>query len=131
MSGKKRSLLAVLLGVVVFGLTVAAAASLGGITTDNLGADEAVVASCDTDGVTVTYTSSYDATDARYEVTAANVSGIAAACSGETMRVTLADAANASLGEATVAIGGTSATATFGTPLAAESVELVAIVISG
>jgi len=72
----KRYVLAAL--VACFTLTgfVAVAAALGGITADDLGADNAAVGSCDTDGVTTSYTVAYDATDARDEMTATDVGAI-------------------------------------------------------
>ena len=70
-----RYLVAGLVAVVTFAGFVAVAASLGGVTEDDLGADNAAVASCDTDGVTASYTVAYDATDARHEVSATDVGG--------------------------------------------------------
>ena len=46
----------------VFAYVHCAAASLGGISGASIGADSTVVASCDTDGVTTSYTTSYDGT---------------------------------------------------------------------
>jgi hypothetical protein len=100
----RRTLLKVLAAVTVFGGVFAMAASLGGITSAKLGADDAVVASCDTDGVTTSYTSAWDATDKRYETTSVVVGGVAAACVGQTMKVTLVDSTGASLGEGTASV---------------------------
>lgn len=52
----KRSIIALLVGGMVFGTIFAVAASLGTITTPTLGAGSADVVSCDTDGVTVAFT---------------------------------------------------------------------------
>ena len=90
--------------VVVFGGVLAMAASLGGLTPATLGADDALVSSCDTDGVGTTYASSWDATDARYETTSVTVTGVSDVCDGKTMKVTLTDAGDASLGEGTLVI---------------------------
>ena len=55
----RRTLLAVLGGIVAFALVVGAAASLGGLTSTNLGADTSIVAACDTRGITSAYTTVY------------------------------------------------------------------------
>ena len=73
-------MLALPAAVAAMGLATASAASLGGITSSSYGADVGVVSSCDTDGVTVAFTNSYDASLGRYQTTAVTVSGIAAAC---------------------------------------------------
>lgn len=76
------------------GVAYAAAASLGGITTPTVGSSDAVVASCDTDGVTVAYETAYDSslgTNGAYYVTAVDLSGVNAACNGLTADVTLSD----------------------------------------
>ena len=98
----KRTVLAILGGLVAFALVVASAASLGGITSSRLGADDSVVASCDTNGVTTAYSSVYNTTTtAGFKVNDVTVGGIDDTCDGETMVITLTGAANASLGSAT------------------------------
>jgi hypothetical protein len=120
------------MGVGAFGLAVASAASLGGLTTNTLGAENGVVASCDTDGVTLAYTNTYDATSGLYRVSSVTVSGIASpACTGKTLTVTLRDAGNASLGTGSAAVGGTSQAVTI-TPNANSNLVVgAAIVIQG
>jgi hypothetical protein len=122
----------ILLGIGAFGLAAASAASLGGLTTGSLGADNAAVQSCDTDGVTLAYgTPAYDATSGVYTVNSATVSGIAAGCVGKTVYLTLADSANASLGGGSqVLASGTSVTITLATPASAKAVENAAVAIS-
>ena len=88
----RRTIAGVVAGVTVFGAVFASAASLGGITSGQVGADDAAVTSCDTDGVTTSYATSWDAGDDRYEVTSVTVSGIANACDGRTLSVSLLDA---------------------------------------
>ena len=56
---RRRIAVAVIAGVGTFGVIGASAASLGGITGSSLGADAAVIGSCDTDGVSLTYTNTY------------------------------------------------------------------------
>jgi len=114
-----------------FGGFVAIAASLGGLTTDNLGADNSAVAACDTDGVTTTYTISYDATDARHEVATTDVGGVAGGCVGQTVTVTLTNAAGTALdtSSATAASPTTSVNTT--TAPDAEAVANIHVVITG
>ena len=106
----KRLLLGALAGVTVFAAVNGSAASLGGVTSGGLGADDSTVVSCDTDGVTTSYTTAYNTTTAAgYKVDDITVTGIADACNGKTMKITLVGASNTSLGEvtATVAVNST------------------------
>lgn len=109
---RKRMIYGLLAAVTVFGAVAASAASLGGITTDTLGADNAAVSACDTDGVTTAYTEAYEAAVPGYEVGTVTVGSIADACNGLTMKVNLVDSANASLAESsiTVAVDSTATT---------------------
>ncbi len=127
----KRYLVAAIAATIAFGAFLAMAATLGGISADNLGADSTVIASCDTDGVSTTFTVAYDATDARDEVTAVVVGGVDAACAGQNLTVTLTDGSDVSLdGTTVVAAAGANTVATT-TPPAAEAVVNVHIVITG
>lgn len=132
-SRRRRMAAALMSGIAVFGAAGASAATLGGLTGATLGADVAVIASCDTDGVTLAYTNAYDTTLGRYQTTAVTVNGIAAACASKTLAITLKDSAGASLASGTVAsISGTSASVTFTAPGAnANAVTGAAVVISG
>jgi hypothetical protein len=58
----KRPIVALLAGLFVFAVVSASAVTLGGLTTDGLGADAEVVAACTTGGVTVDFTTSFDNT---------------------------------------------------------------------
>lgn len=122
----------VLLGLGACGLAAASAASLGGLTTGALGADNAAVASCDTNGVTLAYgTPVYDAPSGVYKVANATVSGIAAPCVGKTVYVTVADATGASLGGgSSVLASGTSVTVTLSTTASAKAIVSSAVAIS-
>lgn len=101
----RRTVLALLGGILAFALIAGAAASLGGINSGDLGADDAVVASCDTNGVTTSYTSAYSATGtAGYKVGDVTVGGISDNCDGQTMTVTLTGASDAELGTVTQAV---------------------------
>ena len=55
-------------GLAVTGGVFASAASLGGVESANLGSSATVVASCDTDGVTVDYSTAYDSASGTYLV---------------------------------------------------------------
>jgi hypothetical protein len=131
---KKRILLALAAGVTVTGAVAASAASLGGITSTSLGADDTVVASCDTDGIGAGYTTVYESTTTAYNTTAVNLTGVDAACDKLAYSVTLADITDASLntttGTLTVDASG-NATITLSKPVAAEAVEHLSAVISG
>lgn len=104
MNRRQRLLIAAIVGTTVFATVFAVAASLG-ITATSLGAGTATVASCDTNGVTTSFETTYSATAAGYLVTTLHVAGIATSgCDGLTMKVTLIGAADASLAERTVTL---------------------------
>jgi hypothetical protein len=132
----KRALIAGIAGLSIGGGVLASAASLG-VTGNTLGAGTSVIASCDTDGVSLAYTNSYvggtGVGGGTYRTSAVVISGIAAACAGKPMSVTLRDSGNVSLGSGTIAaIVGTSSTVSFGaTPwIDASAVVGAAVVIS-
>lgn len=138
----RRTLLAVLGGIVAFAIVVGAAASLGGLTSTNLGADDNVVASCDTDGITSAYTTLYNtavtpgAAFAGYKVNDVTIAGVAAACTGQAMSVTLTGpiASKASLAEIsgqTVVAGGSNVVGFIAKNILAEDVTGIHVVISG
>jgi hypothetical protein len=93
-----------LAGLTAFSAVMAMAATLGGLTPDTLGAEDSAVVACDADGVATSYSSSWDATDERYEVSQVTVEGVADACDNLTVKVTLTDSTGASLSEGTLAI---------------------------
>jgi hypothetical protein len=125
----KKLALGIAAGVSAFAAVTASASSLGGVTTEQLGASAEVVASCDTDGVKVDYATSYK--NGKYGVTAVDLSGIDAKCADQTVTVTLFDKAEGSLAEASGTNKGTSQTLALGTSVDAEKVEGLAVVISG
>lgn len=131
----RRTLLAVLGGVLAFALVVGAAASLGGLTSTSLGANDSVVASCDTDGVTSSYSTVYNTTtSAGFKVNDVTVGGVASACADTSMTVTLSGAADASLGSVTQAMPATGTTNVLNFVSAnvkAEDVTGVHVVITG
>ena len=99
---RKRTMIAILAGLLVFASVFAMAASLGGITSNDVGADNTAVASCDTNGVTTAYVTGWDATDKRYEVTSVTVGGVNDACDGDNLSVSLTNAAGDQIGSGTL-----------------------------
>jgi len=132
----KRIVIAVIVGLVVFGGTFAFAASLGGINTGSIGDSATVVASCDTDGVDASFASpSWDTAPGTpdYGVGQLDLSNIDTACAGDTIKVTLMDSGGASLGEATTTMAAspaTTASVTFSPKVSAASVEHIEVVIA-
>ena len=123
--------LAVGAGVAAFGAVVASAATLGGVTGGSLGADTATVASCDSDGVTVGYTTSY--TSGSYKVTGVTLSGVNLTCVGKTASITLSSSGGGALGSASGAVvtgAVTGQTFTLDTPAAADQVAKVSVLIA-
>ena len=120
----KRTLIAVTAGLVVFASVFAMAATLGGITGSTVGADNTAVGSCDTDGVTTSYATSWDATDKRYEVTTVTVAAVNDACDGKSMSVSLTDTTGAQIGTGTLAIPSSVATSHAVTMTTAPSAAL-------
>jgi hypothetical protein len=111
MRGKRGTIVALLVAVVAFSVVFAMAATLGGVSSSKIGADNVAVAACDTDGVTTSYATSWDATDKRYEITGVTVSGVADTCDGQNLNVTMTDTSGAQLGTGTLAIPTSAATA--------------------
>lgn len=124
----KRLLIGLASAGIVGGATFGFAATLP-TASSNLGAGGAGIASCDADGVAVTYDVAYTATG--YKVTNINVDGIAAACDGDDLSVTLSNASNTML----TTVEGSAATGSVDLPVTAdvlaEAVEGVDVVING
>jgi|GEM_PF-496281 len=125
-------------GLGIAGLGLASAAQLN-LTAGALGAGTSVVASCDPDGVAVAFTNAFAASAKGYTVTEVKLSGVAAGCAGQTVKVDLLNAdptdasAGTSLGQVTTTVaqgGGTVSLAVPGTVKAAD-VKGVAVVIAG
>lgn len=121
--------LAVLAGVGVAGLVGAAAASLN-LTNDSLGADAQVVASCDTDGIAVEWTTAYDATAQAYEVSDVVLTGVDLACNGLDVEISVTDGTTVLATEAGTATTGTT-TVALTTAIDASLVDGIGVVISG
>ncbi len=128
----RRTLLAVLGGIAAFAIVIGSAATLNGLGTDDLGSDDSVVASCDTTGVTTAYTNVYNTTTtASYKVDKVTVSGIDAACIGQTMTITLSGASDASLEQVSATVATASDIVEFANTTASEAVTGLHIVITG
>ena len=122
------------------GIVAASAATLGGITSKSVGSDDVAVGSCDTTGVSVSYTYVYNAAASHqhYDVATAIVGGIAStACDGKDISVTLTGASGVLLDTSTPATvpagasGVAVATVSFAGNPSAEDVQGVSVVISG
>jgi hypothetical protein len=116
---KRRFVISVLAGLVVFAAVFAMAASLGGITSGTVGADTTTVAACDSNGVTAAYTVAWDATDERYEISTVTVGGVADTCDGLVLSVTLADSGGAQIGSGTLTLP-TSGATSFGVSMSPQ-----------
>lgn len=131
MKNGKRKAAAIIAELSTIGIAGASAASLGGVTSNSLGADVGVVASCDTDGVTLGYTNSYDPTSGAYKTTTVAVSSINAACNGKAISLTLKDSAGVSLGSGSGSVAAGAASLTLSPTASAAAVVGAAVVISG
>lgn len=136
MRNRKRLIIGLIVGVVVFATAFGMAASLGGLTSDSLGADDQTVGTCDSNGVSTSYTTDYSsAAPAGFKVVAVTVAGIADTCDGKTIEVALTGSGGALIEEQTATVpiaAGTSVTLTFSdADSLAEAVTGVHVMISG
>lgn len=106
----RRTLIAAVAALGAFSISFAFAASMGGLSPDGLGADDGAVSSCDTDGVSASYSLSFDSTDGRYEVATVTISGISDDCDGKTLNVTVSDSSGNALASASATIASGTAT---------------------
>ena len=130
---RKKIFAAVMGGVLSMGLVGASAATLGTLSGAGLGADDQVVAGCDTDGITVGYTTAYSAAAQTYQVTAVNFTGVNAACNAKAASVSLRNGTT-NLGTTNVAsitVAANAFSVTLGAAVTASSVNGLSLVISG
>lgn len=115
------------------GVVVAAAATLGGVSVNQLGAGSAVVSSCDDDGVALDYVVAFDGGSGTYVVTDVDVSGIDAACGGAELSVALVGggARLAAGGPVTVADGVSSVRVPLDVVAPASAVDRATVLLSG
>lgn len=128
----RRKMLAVLAGLLVFGLVSAAAATLGGLTVRSLGAESEVVASCDNDGIAVDWGITLQGVE--YVVDSVELSDVAAACDGLNVEVTIFDGDSPNNVLATVAgvaDDSGSLSLALGSPQPASEIHHIAVLIAG
>ena len=131
---KRKPIVALVVGAVVFSSAYAFAATLG-VTSGSLGAGNAAVTSC-ASSVSTGYTVSYDSTIPGYKVGNVSVSGTLTSCANKNLVVDLVNGSNVSIGQMTKVISSAEATAgsvTLTAPAGvnAASVANVHAVISG
>lgn len=97
----RRVLLSLLVGAIATSAVAASAATLSSISPAALGASDAVVASCDDDGVAVSYLPTYQPASGGYAVTSVILSDVADACDGTGYAVTLASVDGDAIEQAT------------------------------
>ncbi|MBX9245786.1 hypothetical protein ICW40_13340 [Actinotalea ferrariae] len=136
MASTRRKSAAIALAVVgIAGLSLASASTLQ-VTGGTIQAGTSLNAACDTNGVAAAFESAWAAT--QYKADKVVISGIEAACSGGTIRVSVLNAAGTQLAEVSGAVpaaaGGattvTYAPASFAGTISAADVDRVAVVIT-
>jgi hypothetical protein len=133
MKNHRKAALALLMGIAVTGTVGAAAASFNGFDSDSLGSGDSVVASCDTDGIAIEYTTAYDTANAEYEVTAVTFTGVSDDCDTLDWSATLVDGAGDVLEDelGLVSLSSNSFSWTLADAVEADQVEGISLVISG
>lgn len=132
MASARRKSAAIALAVIgIAGLSLASAAQLN-VSTGSLGASSEIVESCQPasgPAIGLGFTNVYAATG--YATSGVSLNDVAAACTGLAVRITVADAAGASLGEV-VGIAATGDTS-YALPANVDAtlIESVSVVISG
>jgi hypothetical protein len=126
---------AVLAGVSVAGMAGASAASLGGLTAGQIGSEDKAVTSCDSTGIASAFTSSYNVTAQKYQVSAVNFTNVDPACNAKAASVTLRNTAGAVLTTQNVAAIAVAAAGTFSVPINpavdASAIVAISVIISG
>jgi hypothetical protein len=130
---KKRITLSIAAGFIVFGGVYAMASSMGVTSVGQVGAGSSSVSACDGDGVSTSYTTTWDTTDKRFEIASVTVSGIANACDDLPIAVSLTDSSDVQLGSGSGTVpsdtGATSHTFALATPGPAATTTKVHVVI--
>jgi len=130
---QNRIITAVLIGLLAAGIAGASAATLGGLSGSGLGADDQIVAACDTDGITTAYTTAYNAVSQTYQVTAVNFTGVNAACNAKAASISLRNGTTnlGTTNAASISVVGNAFSITLASPIAATSVNGLSVIISG
>lgn len=133
MKVSKRMTIALLAGVSISGVAGASAASLGGLTSGSLGSDDSIVASCDSDGITIGYTTAYSAAAQEYQVTAVNFTAVNADCNAKAASVSLRDGTSVltTQSAASITVASNAFSITLATPVEASLVDGLSLIISG
>jgi hypothetical protein len=132
----KRFVVALFAGGTIFGGVYGLAASMG-VSSETLGAGTAAGAACQSTTLTPSYATAYDASIPGYKVGVVTVNGLdttAGKCASKSFKITLVNASNATLGEATgsTPASGTSFTADFTSGgISASSVSGIHVLITG
>jgi hypothetical protein len=126
---KRRTIVAVVLALTIFGAVYGFAATLS-VGTNTLSAGNASVASCQTTG---TYTVAYDQPSAGYKVATVNVTNLDTLCAGKAISVTLTGTGNSNLNTiaGVVPVGGGTLALTPGATVTAAAVTGVSVAING
>lgn len=129
----KTPFIAVLAGVSIAGIVGASAATLGGLSSSGLGSDNSVVAACDTDGISIAYTTAYNATAQEYQVSAVNFTGVNAACNAKAASVSVRNGTTnlGTTNAASITVTASAFSITLAAPVSAASVNGVSLIISG
>jgi hypothetical protein len=118
------------LAMLVGGVTAASAASLG-ISPASFGSASVAITSCDT-SFDVSYTTAYDELSGNYQVTHAVVSDIdISACATQTLDVMVAGDGYVELATATASVDAPTMSLELSTPVNADAVRNIAVMISG
>lgn len=140
LSRTQRIFAAVAAGMVVGGIVSASAASLGSANVEPVGTTAGGVASCDTDGITVSWPTStivYVPTDGEYEYSAIQLSNVNTACDGSDYSISVTTGTSTLLKtQSGTGITFPSGTATItltggGVPVKAAATTRVAVILSG
>lgn len=129
MNTHKRVAIAVLGGLAIAGVAGASAATLGGVRSSSVGSDDGIITSCDSDGVDVSYDTAFQG--GAYKVTAVTFSDVSKDCDGDEASFTLLDGGNAALTSQSAVATATEFTVSLNTPVSAEALAGISLVIEG
>ncbi len=118
-------------GVCALFAVASASASMLPFASAAVGAGDGATAVCDPDGVTVTYTNSFDTSAADYRTSAATIAGIATTCTGQALSLTIANASGSPIWQATTTVTATTITLTPPAALQSSAIARWAVSITG
>jgi hypothetical protein len=129
---KRKTLFAFLLALTIFGAVYGFAATLN-LSTNQLSAGNATVASCQSTTPVASYAVAYDSTLPGYKVGTVTVTSLDAACATKTVSVTLTGAAGVNLNTVTGAVpaGGGVMNLTPGSTVSAALVTGLSVAVNG